>query len=164
MKVLLINGGPHEKGCTYTALKEVAGAIAACGVETEILWLGNGPIQSCRGCDLCRRSADGKCFADDHVNEVAARADEFGGFVFGSPTHYGGASGTITAFMGRLFHSAGARFRNKAAAGVTVCRRAGTLTALDQINRCFDINGMVAAGSTYWNVTFGMTPGGGHVR
>ena len=25
MKVLMINGGPHQEGCTYTALKEVAG-------------------------------------------------------------------------------------------------------------------------------------------
>ena len=25
MKVLLINGSPHEKGCTYTALYESAG-------------------------------------------------------------------------------------------------------------------------------------------
>lgn len=24
MKVLLINGSPHENGCTYTALREVA--------------------------------------------------------------------------------------------------------------------------------------------
>ena len=24
MKVLLVNGSPHEKGCTYTALEEVA--------------------------------------------------------------------------------------------------------------------------------------------
>lgn len=24
MKVLLVNGSPHEKGCTYTALQEVA--------------------------------------------------------------------------------------------------------------------------------------------
>ena len=27
MKVLMINGSPHEKGCTYTALSEVAGAL-----------------------------------------------------------------------------------------------------------------------------------------
>ena len=27
MKVLLLNGSPHEKGCTYTALCEVAGAL-----------------------------------------------------------------------------------------------------------------------------------------
>ncbi|HII93486.1 MAG TPA: flavodoxin family protein, partial [Methanosarcina sp.] len=24
MKVLLVNGSPHQKGCTYTALTEVA--------------------------------------------------------------------------------------------------------------------------------------------
>ena len=24
MKVLLVNGSPHQKGCTYTALKEAA--------------------------------------------------------------------------------------------------------------------------------------------
>lgn len=40
MKVLLLNGSPHERGCTYTALSEVAGALESCGVQTEILWLG----------------------------------------------------------------------------------------------------------------------------
>ena len=25
MKVLLVNGSPHEKGCTYTALTELGG-------------------------------------------------------------------------------------------------------------------------------------------
>ena len=36
MKVLLVNGSPHEKGCTYTALAEVAGALEKQGIETEI--------------------------------------------------------------------------------------------------------------------------------
>ena len=27
MKVLMVNGSPHKEGCTYTALKEVAGAL-----------------------------------------------------------------------------------------------------------------------------------------
>lgn len=27
MKVILVNGSPHEKGCTYTALAEVASAL-----------------------------------------------------------------------------------------------------------------------------------------
>ena len=34
MKVLLLNGSPHAKGCTYTALAEAAGALEAAGVET----------------------------------------------------------------------------------------------------------------------------------
>ena len=39
MKVLLVNGSPHANGCTYTALCEVAGALEAQGVETEIFCL-----------------------------------------------------------------------------------------------------------------------------
>ena len=27
MKVMLVNGSPHEKGCTYTALKEVESSL-----------------------------------------------------------------------------------------------------------------------------------------
>ena len=34
MKVLLINGSPHERGCTYTALYEVAKILESEGIET----------------------------------------------------------------------------------------------------------------------------------
>ena len=37
MKVLLINGSPHEKGCTYTALSLIAKELNDAGVDTEIL-------------------------------------------------------------------------------------------------------------------------------
>ena len=36
MHVLLINGSPHEKGCTYTALSEVAAQLEKRGISTEI--------------------------------------------------------------------------------------------------------------------------------
>ena len=37
MKVLLINGSPHEKGCTYTALHEMEKVFRESGVETELV-------------------------------------------------------------------------------------------------------------------------------
>ena len=40
MKVLLVNGSPHKKGCTYTALTEVANTLNEEGIETEIFWVG----------------------------------------------------------------------------------------------------------------------------
>ena len=40
MKVLLINGSPHEKGCTYTALSLIAKKLNDAGVDTEILHVG----------------------------------------------------------------------------------------------------------------------------
>ena len=49
MKVLLINGSPHEKGCTYTALCEVAGQLQKQGIETELLHIGSGRRARLRG-------------------------------------------------------------------------------------------------------------------
>ena len=34
MKVMLLNGSPHEKGCTYTALEEVQRELKKCGVDS----------------------------------------------------------------------------------------------------------------------------------
>ena len=39
-KVLLINGSPHQFGCTYTALRETADTLEKNGVETELFHIG----------------------------------------------------------------------------------------------------------------------------
>lgn len=45
MKVLLVNGGPHKEGCTYTALQEVSKTLNEEGIQTEIFWIGNKPVR-----------------------------------------------------------------------------------------------------------------------
>ena len=55
MKVLLINGSPHEKGCTYTALSLIAGELKAQGIETEILHVAPARGRLHRLRRLCRR-------------------------------------------------------------------------------------------------------------
>ena len=50
MNVLLINGSPHEKGCTYTALSLIAGELNKAGIDTEILHVGGKPVGGCIGC------------------------------------------------------------------------------------------------------------------
>ena len=50
MKVLLINGSPKARGCTYTALKEVSDELERNAIETEIVHIGAGPIIGCTGC------------------------------------------------------------------------------------------------------------------
>ena len=37
MKVLMINGSPNEKGCTFTALSEVASSLEKNEIKTEIM-------------------------------------------------------------------------------------------------------------------------------
>jgi len=41
MKVLLINGSPKAKGCTYTALTEIAKELEKENIEAEIFHVGN---------------------------------------------------------------------------------------------------------------------------
>ena len=156
MKVLLINGSAHQKGCTYTALKEVAGILEQEGIETEFLWIGAKPVAGCIGCGSCRRT--GRCFVDDQVNQVVERLEELDGFVIGSPVYYAGPSGQLTAFLDRLFYAGGGRFRGKLGAAVVSCRRGGAATAFDRLNKYFTINSMPVVSSQYWNQVHGNTP------
>lgn len=158
MKVLLVNGSPHEKGCTHAALAECAGALNAAGIETDFFWLGTAPIAGCRGCGGCRRNG-GRCvFAGDKVTEFTDICENYDGFIFGSPVHYAAMSGAMTSFMDRVFYSAGAKMRAKPGAGVVSARRGGTTAALDQLNKYFYINGMPIPTSQYWPMVHGNTP------
>lgn len=156
MKVLLINGGPHKSGCTYTALKEVADTLESQGIETEIYWLGNKPVAGCIGCGACSKT--GKCFMDDGVNILAERANDADGFIFGSPVHFASATGALTSFMDRLFYSGKGALTGKPAAAVVSCRRGGATAAFDQINKYFTIRSMPIVSSQYWNQVHGNTP------
>lgn len=153
MKVLLINGGPHKNGATDCALRAVADALGAEGVDSEIYWLGNDPIAGCIGCMACKKS--GKCFRDDVVNKIAERLEEFDGFIFGSPVHYAAASGALSSFMDRLFMSAGGKMYMKPAAAVVSCRRGGASAAFDEINKYFMMTSMPVVASQYWNQIHG---------
>lgn len=156
MKVLLVNGSHHEKGCTYTALAEVAKALNANGVETEIYQLAGKKIEGCKGCWACKKTK--QCVFDDGtVNDFVAKATEFDGFVFGSPVYYASASGALISFMDRVFYSGGKALAYKPAAAVVSCRRAGASTTFDVINKYFTISNMPIVSSNYWNEIHGNT-------
>ena len=156
MKVVLVNGSPNEKGCTYTALKEMADEFGRQGVETEIVHIGKAAIHGCIGCGYCRKA--GRCVFDDAVNALAEKLVEADGLVFGSPVFYAGISGQLKSFMDRLFYSQGARLAGKPAAAVVSARRGGCATTFDDINRFFTINCMPVVSSQYWNQVHGNTP------
>ena len=160
MKVLLVIGSPHRKGCTFTALSEVASALNQEGIETDYYWIGNKSIGGCIGCYQCAKKQ--ACVFDDKVNEFTALAADYDGFIFGSPVYYSGINGNLMSFMDRVFFSASAQephpFRFKPAAAVVSARRAGTTSALDQMNKYFLHQQMPVATSRYWNMVHGNTP------
>jgi multimeric flavodoxin WrbA len=156
MKVLLVNGSPHKHGCTYTALEEVAAALERNGIKTEIMHIGTKPISGCLACNTCKET--GRCCIDDVVNYFLEKAENFDGYVFGSPVHFASASGMITSFMDRVFYGKTPHFANKPAAAVVSCRRGGATATFDQLNKYFSISNMPIVSSQYWNMVHGNTP------
>ncbi|MBA4384974.1 MAG: flavodoxin family protein [Anaerolinea sp.] len=156
MKVLLINGSPNSKGCTYTALHEVEKMLYGQGIETEIITIGHKDIRGCIGCRKCKTT--GKCAFDDIVNEMAPRFEEADGVVIGSPVYYASANGTLVSFLDRLFYSNTADKTMKVGAAVVSARRGGCSSTFDVLNKYFTISGMPVASSQYWNSVHGYTP------
>lgn len=160
MKVLLVNGSPHAKGCTFTALEEVAKTLNAEGIETDIFQIGTKPISGCIACKTCGKT--GQCVFPDRVNEFRAIAGDADGFVFGSPVHYASAGGAITSFLDRAFYAdlcfGKQIFYLKPAAAVVSARRAGTTATFDQLNKYFTLSEMPVISSRYWNMVHGQTP------
>lgn len=160
MKVLLVNGSPHEKGCTYTALTEVAKTLNEEGIDTEIFWIGKKPLTGCTACKSCIKT--GRCAFNDRANDFLDIAKDADRFIFGSPVHYASATGAITYFMGCVFYSdlLGGRqsFYLKPAAAVISARRAGTTATFDQLNKYFTLSEMPVISSRYWNMVHGAKP------
>ncbi|MCM1136082.1 MAG: flavodoxin family protein [Clostridium sp.] len=157
MKVLMINGSPHGKGNTYTALHEMEKVFAQEGVETEILHIGNKDIRGCIGCRRCGQI--GKCVFDDLVNETAAKFEACDGLVVGTPVYYASANATLVAFLTRLFYSTSFDKTMKVGAAVAAARRGGLTATYDELNKFFGISGMPIASGQYWNGIHGTAPG-----
>ncbi len=155
MKVLLINGSPREKGCTYTALMEASKIFEQNGVETELVWVGKSPA-GCTACGGCAKT--GRCIIDDDVNRIIDKMEEIDGIIVGSPVYYAGVSGQITSFLDRLFYAGSRYVKGKPAASIVSCRRGGASAAFEIINKYFMMTNMPVVTSQYWNQVHGNTP------
>ena len=153
MKVILINGSPNARGCTYTALSEVAQTLEDEGIENEIIHVGHKDIRGCIGCRKCKTL--GKCIFNDIVNEVAPKFKKCDGIVIGSPVYFASANGTLISFVDRLFYSMTEDKTMKVGAAVVSARRAGNTATFDEINKYFTISQMPVVSSQYWNMVHG---------
>lgn len=145
----MINGSPHEKGSTYTALHEMEKIFEAEKIETELINIGKLDIRGCLACGYCR--THDRCAIDDIVNEIADKLKEADGLVLGTPVYYGSANSTLTAMLDRLFFSLGFDATMKVGAAVCSARRGGLTATFDQLNKYFTISGMPVASGQYWN-------------
>ena len=156
MKALLINGSPHDKGSTYTALRLVADALEEEGVEAEIYHIPPVPVSGCLGCYHCWSLDENRCvMKGDAVNVILEKMETSDALVLGSPVYYAAPTGPILSVLDRVFLSGKALFTGKPASAICVARRGGTTATLDVLQKYFMINGMPLAPSTYWPMAHG---------
>jgi multimeric flavodoxin WrbA len=157
MEVLLLNGSPNEKRCTYTALRQVARGLEDNGIGAHIHWLGANPVKPCIGCGACRKT--GRCAfgATDGVNALIEKVRESDGLVLGSPVFFAGVNGSLKSTLDRLFFAAASSFAFKPGACVVSARRAGTTAALEQLNKYIAYAQMPLVGSFYWPMVHGQS-------
>lgn len=160
MKVLLVNGSPHQQGNTALALAEVAAQLKKNGIDSEILWIGNKPVRGCIACGRCKSNGDGKCVFDDDVcNSISGKFAECDALIVGSPVYYGQPNGALLSVIQRAFFSNGAAITGKPAAAIAVCRRGGATATFDTLNMPFQMMNMPIVSSQYWNIVYGREPG-----
>ena len=158
MNVILINGSPRPKGCTFTGLSIIKDQLAENGVDGAIYQVGAKPVVGCIACMSCKKT--GKCaFDNDNVNTVAEAMKTADGIILGSAVHFASATGAATSFFDRLFYSIDWKhLKLKFGASIVSCRRGGASAAFDQLNKYFTICQMPIVSSCYWNQIHGYTP------
>ena len=156
MKVILLNGSPHERGCTYTALAEVARGLESHGVEAEIVHIGTAPISGCRGCYACRKL--GRCVQEDLVNEIAQKLRSAAGMIIGSPVYFASPNASVLALLDRLYAAHGDSLMYKPCGCIVSARRGGTTAALEVLNKYPLVCEQPLVASSYWCMVHGNTP------
>ncbi|MCL6638382.1 MAG: flavodoxin family protein [Firmicutes bacterium] len=163
LKVVAFNGSPRNKGNTYHALTVVLEALAAEGIQGEIVQLGGKNLAGCRACFACTRNQDRRCAQDgDEMNDFIAKALEADGILIGSPVYFSNVSSEVKAFIDRCGFVAkanGDMLQGKAGAAVVAARRAGSTFTYAAINFFFGISQMMIPCANYWNAGFGLMPG-----
>ena len=159
MKVIAINGSPHQKGNTWFALKTAGEALVKEGIDFEIIHIGNQSIHGCIACGKCRENQDNNCsIRTDTLNNYLPAIKEADGIILGSPVYYAGIAGTMKCFLDRLFYVSGSNgnwMRHKVGASVVALRRSGGSVTWNSLNYYLTISEMTVASSNYWNIIHG---------
>lgn len=102
MKVLGISGSPRKGGNTDIILKEILRGAEKSGMETEILFLRDYTINSCIGCEKCRKFLTCSQF-NDGMNLIYPKVEEADILITGSPVYNYNITSLMKTFIDRLY-------------------------------------------------------------
>lgn len=161
MNVIGINGSSRENGNTAIILNIILDHMQANDVRTEHVSLSELDIKPCLACFACKGKASCPAIADD-FNGVFEKMLGADGIILASPVYSADISARMKLLIDRAAVVAATNpglFRHKVGAAIAAVRRVGGMTAIDTMNHFFLNKEMLIAGSTYWNMVYGNSPG-----
>jgi multimeric flavodoxin WrbA len=108
IKILGVNGSPHETVTAYCVKEALAAASEIPGVETEYLSLAGLRINHCDGCKACRRYYQKKgldrfyCSKKDDMQTILGTFFSADAFIIGTPVCEMNVPGLLKDFIDRF--------------------------------------------------------------
>ncbi len=153
MKILLISAGTKKEGATERALYEAECTLKKENIDYNIFRLFTNSVATCKGCGACAKS--NRCIHNDEALVLIEITKGYDGYIFFTPVHYGGASGTLKSTLARLFFSNKKELEYKPAAVIAASRRGGNVTALEEITRFCTFASMPVVSGNYPGIIHG---------
>ena len=102
MKILGIGGSPRRGGNTDLIMKEILRGAGDAGHETEAVFLRDYTINSCTGCEKCRKDLTCTWF-NDGMNLIYPKVEEADVMILGSPVYNYNVTSIMKSFIDRLY-------------------------------------------------------------
>lgn len=100
-KIVVLNGSPHEHGCTAALTGEVMKSAEKQGADIKSYYLNGMNIKGCQGCFKCAES--GRCVQQDDMQPVYDAIYEADSIVLASPVYMWSMSAQLKTAVDRLF-------------------------------------------------------------
>jgi len=129
----------------------LANAFAAGAVENgcnvEIIKLSSKKIDSCIGCDACRKSGDWECIKNDDMQELYQYVQDANAIVLATPLYFLMVSAQLKTFIDRLYckHHAG-KIRGKKSVLISTSGGPGSPVIADYFDALCGLIGWENAG------------------
>jgi multimeric flavodoxin WrbA len=104
-KVLAINGSYRKDGVTDQILDAFVRAAKVAGVEIEIIFLRDYPIEFCTNCRECTQQPGenpGRCIFQDGMTKLVDKIEHADAYILASPTNFYSVTAVYKRFMERL--------------------------------------------------------------
>lgn len=102
IKILGVGGSPRKNGNTDILLDSFLKGAESAGAETKKVFLRNYSIESCIGCEACRKAGTCTKFHDG-MEILYPEIEGSKGLILGSPTYNYNITSAMKSFIDRLY-------------------------------------------------------------